>query len=143
MATRLDIQSKPPTQFFSRYGFAFQQMSARECLRQFGERAATALIDEWVQFDTLGVFEGAFFHLLTPEQRKQALRLVQLIKEKTVVLRVELAQMVGNNARTFHPKTQHLPPLVVMQFYCHVCGMRMKGGLLLQQMCLVSFYTAT
>ena len=82
MATRDDIQPKPPTQFFSRYGYAFHQMSAREGLKLFGDRAANALIDEWVQLDQLGVFEGAYFHLLTPEQRKEALRLVQLIKEK-------------------------------------------------------------
>ena len=81
-ATRPNIRPKPPPLLYSRYAYAFTQMSAREGLKRFGERAANALIDEWVQLDKLGVFEGAYFHLLTPEQRKEALRLVQLIKEK-------------------------------------------------------------
>ena len=79
---RAQVTPKPPSDFSSRYGFAFTQMSAREGLKRFGERAANALIDEWVQLDRLEVFEGANFYDVTPEHRKKALRLVQLIKEK-------------------------------------------------------------
>ena len=76
------VEPKAPSIFSSRYGFAFTQMSAREGLRRFGERAANALITEWLQLDRLDVFEGVKFASITPENRKKALRLVQLIKEK-------------------------------------------------------------
>ena len=104
MATRPDLQPKPPAQFSNRYGFAFHQMSAREGLKLFGERAANALIDEWVQLDTLGVFEGAYFHLLTPEQRKQALKLVQLIKEK------RCSRIKGRTCADGRKQRSYIPP---------------------------------
>jgi hypothetical protein len=71
-----------PYNFNGRYGFAMTQMTAREGLRRFGERAAEALVKEWVQLNDKGVFEGVRFDDVTPEQRSKALRLVQLIKEK-------------------------------------------------------------
>ena len=43
-------------------------MSARECLRRFGVRAAEALIIEWKQLDDLEVFEGVYYDTLTKEQ---------------------------------------------------------------------------
>ena len=70
---RSQVEPKTPMDFSSRYGFAFMQMSAREGLQRFGERAANALIEEWVQLDRLK---------LTKLNRQQALRLVQLIKLK-------------------------------------------------------------
>ena len=57
-------------------------MSAKEGLRKFGEKAAEALITEWRQLDEKNVFHGLYFKDTTVEQRKNALRLVQLIKQK-------------------------------------------------------------
>jgi hypothetical protein len=79
------LPKKPPSlpwNYNHRFNFAFNQMSAKEGLRKFGEKAAEALIKEWKQLDEKNVFHGLYFHETTPEQRKQALHLVQLIKEK-------------------------------------------------------------
>ena len=76
------VEPKAPSIFSSRFGLAFTQISAREGLRRFGERAANALITEWLQLDQLDEFEGVKFASITPENRKKALHLVQLIKEK-------------------------------------------------------------
>lgn len=64
------------------YEIACTQMSAREGLKRFGEKAETALVTEWIQLDSLGVYEGKKWYQLTKEQRRRAMRLVQLIKEK-------------------------------------------------------------
>ena len=79
---RGQVQPEEPSDFSSKYGFAFTQMSAREGLRRFGKLAADALIAEWIQLDRLNVFEGAFFSGVSREFRRKALRLVQLIKKK-------------------------------------------------------------
>jgi hypothetical protein len=80
------ITNIPPTkgfnEFNNKFAFAFTQMSAREGLRRFGEKAANALIDEWKQLDDKNVFDGVYYSALNKEQRQKALRLVQLIKEK-------------------------------------------------------------
>ena len=65
-----------------RFAFAFTQMSAREGIKRFQEKAIEALITEWKQLDEKQVFTGIKYSDLNPEQRKSALRLVQLIKQK-------------------------------------------------------------
>ena len=80
------LHPKPPSKthwdYNNRFEFAFTQMSAKEGLRRFGEKAAEALIKEWQQLDEKKVFHGIHFKDTTSEQRKGALRLVQLIKQK-------------------------------------------------------------
>ena len=71
-----------PWEYNNRFNYAFNQMSAKEGLRKFGEKAAEALITEWRQLDEKNVFHGLYFKDTTVEQRKNALRLVQLIKQK-------------------------------------------------------------
>ena len=77
-----EIKPRFPVDLTRKFGFVFTQMSAREGLKRFGERASNALIAEWIQLDHLQVFKGVLFASVTPEQRKRALRLVHLIKEK-------------------------------------------------------------
>ena len=81
---RARVTPKTPAVFSSRYGFTFQQMSAREGLQRFGERAANVLIAEWIQVDHLNLFEGVYFSKLSKLQRQRTLCLVQLIKLKGV-----------------------------------------------------------
>jgi hypothetical protein len=66
----------------NRFAYAFTQMSAREGLKGYGEKAAEVLIAEWKQLDEKKVFHGVKFNGTTTEQQSKALRLVQLIKEK-------------------------------------------------------------
>ena len=86
ISTEAQQAPKKPAQLIwnydNRFAYAFTQMSAREGLKRYGEKAAEALIAEWKQLDDKKVFHGVKFKDTTPEQRSKALRLVQLIKEK-------------------------------------------------------------
>ena len=57
-------------------------MSFREGLRPYGQLAEAALMKEYSQFHDLHVFEAINASLLTPAQRKAALRAINLITEK-------------------------------------------------------------
>ena len=78
---------KPP-QYDKIYGSDYQfslvmtQMSARKGIKQFGKKAIEALATEWKQLDDLSIFKGRTFESLMAQERKQALRTVQLIKQK-------------------------------------------------------------
>ena len=86
ISTQAQETPKKPAQlvwnYQNRFSYAFTQMSAREGLKRYRERAAEALIAEWKQLDDKKVFHGVKFNDTTPEQRRKALGLVQLIKEK-------------------------------------------------------------
>ena len=73
--TPLDIQ---------RYitGFIMTQMTATTGIKKHGERSVEALLIEFCQLDNREVFKGLMASDLTPIQRKEALRAVNLIKEK-------------------------------------------------------------
>ena len=100
---RNKVKPKSPVDFSSRWGIALTQMSAREGLRKFGIRAAEALIIEWKQLDDLNVFEGVHYYTLTNEQRKKALRLVQLIKEK------RCGKIKGRTCADGRPQRAYIP----------------------------------
>jgi hypothetical protein len=57
-------------------------MTFREGLRRYGKAAETALMNEYIQFDDYHVFEALNATLLTPEQRRAALRAIDIITEK-------------------------------------------------------------
>jgi hypothetical protein len=80
-----NLPKSPPSlswDYQNKFAYAFTQMSAREGLRRFGDKAADALISEWKQLDEKKVFHGVHFKDTSYEQRSKALRLVQLIKQK-------------------------------------------------------------
>ena len=65
------------------FNVLLNQMTYRAGVKEFGELAVTAMIKE-LSHNLHGkdVIEGKHFHELTPEQRKQALRAIGLIKRK-------------------------------------------------------------
>lgn len=63
-------------------GFIFTQMTAKAGLKKHGKLAEQALMKEFMQLLDLDVFEPLIYDTLTEEQRKAALRMVNLIKEK-------------------------------------------------------------
>ena len=63
-------------------GFIFNQMSAKEGIRKHGQKAIDALFQEFCQLHDKSVFEGIHASDLTYDQRRTALRAVNLIKEK-------------------------------------------------------------
>ena len=63
-------------------GHTFTQMGAEAGIRTYGKRAVDALFNEFAQLDDLTVFGGLDPRKLTAEQKKNALELINLIKEK-------------------------------------------------------------
>ena len=58
------------------------QMTAKQGVKEFGDRAVEAIIKEFTQLNEKNVFEPKHFESLTMEDRKKALRSITLIKEK-------------------------------------------------------------
>jgi len=63
-------------------GILLTQMSAKQGIKEFGERAVEALLKEFSQLDRKDVLDPIAFGELTRDQRKNALRAISLIKEK-------------------------------------------------------------
>jgi len=63
-------------------GLCLTQMSASKGLRVYGEKAAKAMAKEYAQLDELGVFKGRMSGSLNSDERKAALQVIDLIKEK-------------------------------------------------------------
>jgi hypothetical protein len=61
-----------PYNFNGRYGFVMTQMTAREGLRRFGERAAEALVQEWIQLNKKMYFK-AYLSRMSPPSKNQKL----------------------------------------------------------------------
>jgi hypothetical protein len=70
------------TEQMSKLPKSHSSMSFREGLRRFGRDAELALMREYAQFDDLHVFEPIHASFLTHEQRRAALRAIELITEK-------------------------------------------------------------
>ena len=63
-------------------GVALNQMSAKEGIKLFGERAIEALFKEFAQLDDRQVFRGVIATSLTNSQKKGALSVINLIQKK-------------------------------------------------------------
>ena len=63
-------------------GLCLTQMSATKGIRVYGDKAVKAMAKEYAQLDELGVFKGRMPGSLKPEERKAALQVIDLIKEK-------------------------------------------------------------
>ena len=63
-------------------GWILTQMTAKAGIRRYGDAARDAMRSEFRQLDEKGVFEPVVADSLTPSVRSQALRCVNLIKEK-------------------------------------------------------------
>ena len=82
----------PPTQLLQRghiadairYVFAhvMTQMTAKAGIKKHGRAAVAALMQEFGQLENLDVYEAMDARTLTKEQRKCALRAINLVKEK-------------------------------------------------------------
>jgi hypothetical protein len=69
---------------FNRYifGYVMNQMTAKAGIKKHERAAEEALMNEFAQLEELGVYESVAPATLTSEQRKGALRAINLIKEK-------------------------------------------------------------
>ena len=66
-------------------GSSLNQMSAKAGIRKRGDKAIEALLTEFMQLHDTKTFEPMFAHRLTRNQKRKALHLLSLIKEKGTV----------------------------------------------------------
>ena len=57
-------------------------MSAKEGIRQYGNRTADTLLKEFIQLDSMDIFLGTDPKKLTRIQKKKALKALSMITEK-------------------------------------------------------------
>ena len=57
-------------------------MSAKKGINTFGEKAVVAIVEEYWQLDTLGVFEPITYDQLNKTQKSEVLNAIDLIKQK-------------------------------------------------------------
>ena len=81
-----EYQSSGKTNMIERYttGFVFNQysLSAKQGIKKYGRLAELKLLDEFRQLIEYKTFHGRHAHSLTPEQKRQAARQINLIEEK-------------------------------------------------------------
>ena len=88
------------------------QLSFREGLRRYGRDAEVALLKEYAQFDDYNVYEPLNATLLTPEQRRSALRAIELITEKRSGLLKGRTCVDGRPQRPFYDKLATSSPTI-------------------------------
>ena len=94
------------------FGFVMTQMSEKSGYRKHGKRAEQALMDEFRQLHDLHVFFPMFANELTPEQRKSALRAINLIKEKRDGRLKGRTVADGRPQRSLYDKSETASPTV-------------------------------
>ena len=94
------------------YGFVMTQMTAKAGIKKHGRAAEEALMREFAQFETLHVYEAIDSKLLTAEQRKGALRAINLIKEKQNGILKGRTVADGSVQRSLYNKSETASPTV-------------------------------
>ena len=61
------------------------QMSGKAGINKHGQSAIDALFKEYTQLNDQSVFKGLVAQSLTKEQKRQALRIIEIIKENAMV----------------------------------------------------------
>jgi hypothetical protein len=79
---KIKIEESPRDAYNFICDFMFTQMTADAGIRKHGDLAVDALMAEFAQLDDLNVFQGLHASTLTRDQKKEALRAINLIKEK-------------------------------------------------------------
>jgi Reverse transcriptase (RNA-dependent DNA polymerase) len=109
---------EPPTQLLQRStqqtvtAYVLTQMSAAAGIKLYGQPAVDAILKEFCQLHEKGVFEPKLTSALTSEQKKGALRAVNLIKEKRSGDIKGRTCADGSVQRTLYEKTEKSSPTV-------------------------------
>jgi hypothetical protein len=93
-------------------GFIMTQMTAKAGTKKHGQVAIDALCKEFLQLHDLGVFEGQHTAALTKDERRAALRAINLIKEKRCGLIKGRTVADGRKQRSLHAKEETASPTV-------------------------------
>jgi len=94
------------------HDFLLTQMTASRGIKKHGQRAVDALFQEFGQLDKKTVFEPQHARDLTKEQKKEALRAINLIKEKRDESLKGRSCADGSTQRNKYPKEQTASPTV-------------------------------
>jgi hypothetical protein len=94
------------------YSFILTQMSANAGIKKHGREAEEALMAEFAQLHDLSVFEGLDPTTLTKAQRREALRAINLIKEKGCGKLKGRTVTDGRPQRTLYEKSETASPTV-------------------------------
>ena len=79
------------------------------------KRAIDALFTEFAQLDDMSVFRAVLASSLTPQQKRDALNDINLIKEKTAWSRVAVGAMEESRVRCTQRNRLHPPPCLTMR----------------------------
>jgi hypothetical protein len=88
------------------------QMSAKAGLRKHGKAAEAALMAEFSQLEDLSVYQSIDANSLTQEQRKDALRAINLIKEKRCGKLKGRTVADGRSQKDLYDKSETASPTV-------------------------------
>ena len=92
----------------------FEQMSFNKVQKLFGERAVAAMVKEYKQMEDMNVLTAIDPMSLTMEQKRKALRVVNLIKKSNFVIK---GRMCANGAphRKFVPREEARSPTISLE----------------------------
>jgi hypothetical protein len=93
-------------------GIKKTQMSFRQGLQRYGHRAEAALMKEFAQLEDLNVYEAVDVRSITSEQRRAALRAINLIKEKRSGEIKGRTVADGSQERSLYDKTETASPTI-------------------------------
>ena len=94
------------------FAYVLTQMSEKAGLRKHGKAAEDAMLREFSQLKDLSVFAPMYAHELTPEQRRAALRAINLIKEKRDGTIKGRTVADGRPQRSLYEKSETASPTV-------------------------------
>jgi len=107
-----NMETCPGDMFSYIFGFMMTQMMALQGIRKHGQKAVDALFSEFCQLDDRMVFEPIDASTLTREQKKAALRAINLIKEKRSGVLKGRTCADGSVQRTMYTKEETASPTV-------------------------------
>jgi hypothetical protein len=94
------------------FGYVLNQMTAKAGIKKHGKAAEAALMKEFAQLEALDVYESVDPESLSKEQRHNALRAINLIKEKRDGVLKGRTVADGRAQRSLYPKSQTASPTV-------------------------------
>ncbi|KAI2502818.1 Reverse transcriptase (RNA-dependent DNA polymerase) [Fragilaria crotonensis] len=94
------------------FGYIMNQMTAQAGIKKHGKAAEAALMNEFAQLEELEVYESVDPNTLTWEQRKAALKAINLIKEKRDGTLKGRTVADGRRQRSLYDKSETASPTV-------------------------------
>ena len=101
--------------FNTSVGICFNQMTAKKGIKFFGEKAIAAMFKEYKQLDDLTVLGRLNPEMVTLEQKRMALRAINLIKEKRCGMIKGRTCANGSTQRKYIPREEASSPTLSLE----------------------------